>query len=129
MTFQSLFASPMGRTARGPFVGALIVLLLAAAFYAFLVHAGRNGEWVLVTLLYPAIVLHARRLHDMGKTAWLLLAPVALIGVAVWMHMSGRKDQIQDYVSLAACIVAACFALWGLVGKGQAGANRFGEPA
>ena len=129
MTYQSLFANPMGRTARGPFVAALIVLVLAAAFYAFLVHAGRNGEWVLVTLLYPAIVLHARRLHDMGKTAWLLLAPVALIVVAVWMHMSGRKDQVADYVSLAAHVLAAGFMLWAVIGKGQAEANRFGAPA
>ena len=141
MTFQSLFASPMGRTARGPFVGALIVLLLAAAFYAFLVHAGRNGEWVLVTLLYPAIVLHARRLHDMGKTAWLLAVPGALFAASIWFTLIQPDPQLSspvtlpalgisaNPVTLAALGVSVVFALWGLVGKGQPEANRFGAAA
>ena len=127
MTFESLFANPKGRTPRGPFVGALIVLFAAVAFYHFLVHAGRNEEWVLVTLLYPGAVLHARRLQDMGKSGWLVLAPLALIAVAVGMHMAGRNDQVQSYVSIAAAVVSAGFILWGLLGKGQAEANRFGE--
>ena len=127
MTFESLFANPKGRTPRGPFVGGLIVLVAAAAFYHFLVHAGRNEEWVLVTLLYPAAVLHARRLQDMGKTGLLVLAPLVLIGVAVGLHMAGRNDQTQSYISIAAAVVSAGFILWGLLGKGEADANRFGE--
>jgi uncharacterized membrane protein YhaH (DUF805 family) len=134
MNYQSVFASPMGRTSRGAFIAALIILILVVAFYVFLVHAGRNGEWVLVTLLYPGVVLHARRLHDMGKTAWLLLLPVALILAAVWMHMtgwikSGGSERVQDYVGLAAHVVGAGFVLWCLIGKGQAEANRFGAAA
>ncbi len=129
MNFENTFASPMGRTARGPFVAALIVLALAVAFYFFLVHAGRNGEWVLVTLLYPGFVLVARRLHDMGQTAWLLVAPLALIVMSVWMHMSGQQPQLQAPVCIAAVLVSAGFVLWGLVGKGQADSNKFGVAA
>ena len=66
MSFETLYANPMGRSSKGAYAGALVVLLLAAGFYYFLVHAGRNGQWVLITLLYPAFVLHARRLHDIG---------------------------------------------------------------
>ena len=129
MNFENTFANPMGRTSRGAFIPALIVLLAAAAFYFFLVKSGRNGDWVLVTLLFPALVLHARRLHDMGQTAWLLLAPTALIVAGVWMHMSGRGAQYQGRVCLAAAVVSAGFVVWGVLGKGQAEANKFGEPA
>ena len=129
MSFEDTFANPKGRTSRGAFIVALIVLAAAAAFYFFLVKAGRNGDWVLVTLLFPALMLHARRLHDMGQTAWLLLAPGGLIVAGVWLHMSDQGAQYENAVTLAALAVSAAFALWGCIGKGQAEANRFGEPA
>jgi uncharacterized membrane protein YhaH (DUF805 family) len=127
MSFETLYANPTGRTSRADFVGALITLLAAAAFYVLLVKAGRNGEWVLVTLLFPAMVLHARRLHDLGQTAWLLLVPGALIAAAVALHMTGRKPELQPAVALAALVVSAGFVVWGLVGEGQGDANRFGS--
>ena len=131
MNFETTFANPMGRTARGPYIAGLVVLALAVAFYVLLVHAGRNGEWVLVTLLYPGFVLVGRRLHDMGKTAWLLLLPAALIAASVWMHMAGKDvgGQLQQPVSIAAHVAGAAFVLWGLIGKGQADANKFGAAA
>jgi uncharacterized membrane protein YhaH (DUF805 family) len=131
MTFETLYANPMGRTARGPYVGALITLLAAVAFYLLLASPGLNREWVLVTLLFPGMVLHARRLHDMGQTAWLLLAPGALIAAAVTMHMTHRKLELpmQPAVALAAYVVSAGFIAWCLLGKGRDGANRFGTAA
>ena len=128
MNFEAVFANAMGRTPRGQFVGALITLLAAAAFYFVLVK-GRNGECCLAVLAFPAVVLHARRLHDMGRTAWLLLAPGALAAGAIWLRASGQGGQVFTAVTVAALAVAAGFALWGLVGKGQPEANRFGEPA
>jgi uncharacterized membrane protein YhaH (DUF805 family) len=129
MNFQSLFAIPTGRTSRGAFIGGLIVLLLATAFYVFLVKAGRNGEWVLVTLLFPAFMLHAGRLHDMGQSAWLLLAPAVPTAVAVWLHMYSPGGQLERPLTWVSLAIGAAFLLWGLIGKGQAEANRFGEPA
>ena len=128
MNFESLYANPAGRTSRGAFVPALVILILVAAFYQFVARSGRNGEWVLVTLLFPSFMLHARRLHDMGRTAWLLLVPGVAIGVEVWLHMIAISLDVQPWLDLLALIVAAAFMLWGLVGKGQAEANRFGEP-
>jgi len=129
MSFENTFVNPKGRTSRGAFIPALIIVLAAAAFYHFLAKAGRNGEWVLLTLLLPALVLHARRLHDMGQTAWLLLAPGGLIVAAAWLHMSGQDGQLQTGLALAAAVVSAGFVIWGCVGKGQAEANRFGDLA
>ena len=128
MNYESLFVNPNGRTSRGQFIGALIPLLAAAALYGLVVK-GINGQWCLAMLLFPAMVLHARRLHDMGRTAWLLLAPGALDVAALRLQMGGRGDQLESAVTLAALAVSAGFALWGVVGKGQAEANRFGEPA
>jgi uncharacterized membrane protein YhaH (DUF805 family) len=123
MRYETLFVDFNGRTSRGEFVGALIPLVAAAAFYCFLVK-GRTGEWVLVMLLFPATVLHARRLHDMSQTAWLLLIPIALNATAISLHMNSRA---QPLVSLTALAVSAGFLLWGVAGKGQARANRFGK--
>ena len=129
MNYDSIFASPMGRTSRGAFIGGLIVLLLAVGFYVEFVHAGRNGEWVLVTLLFPAFVLHARRLHDMGKTAWLLVVPLGLTLVATWLHMYVAKSPLEMPLFWAALGLGAAITLWCLVSKGAAEANKYGAPA
>ncbi len=122
----SLFANPAGRTPRGQFIGALITLVAALAFYGFLVK-NITGQWCLVMLMFPALVLHARRLHDMGKTAWLLIVPGAVIAAAFWLRMGKHDAQLGGTVTLAALALAAAFALWGVIGKGQAEANRYGE--
>ena len=128
MNFDTLFVNPAGRTARGEFIGALITLLAVFAFYHFLV-PGRNSQWVQLVLLFPAIVLHARRLHDLGRAAWPLLVPAALIVATAWLYLFIPGSQAKGIVTVAALIVSAGFIVWGLVAKGQAEANRFGKPA
>ncbi len=86
MNFDTLFVNPSGRTARNQFIGALITLLVAFGFYYFLV-PGRNSQWVQLVFLYPAIVLLARRLHDMGRAAWPLLVPAALVLAMAWLYL------------------------------------------
>jgi len=129
MSFDSLFVYPNGRTSRGQFVPALITLLAVVAFYAFLVR-GNTAQWCLLVLLYPGILLHARRLHDMGHTAWLLLAPGALMVVAfaIWLGFVKLGAQFDGAVPLIALAVSAGFALWGCIGKGQAETNKYGTP-
>ena len=128
MNFDTLFVNAGGRTGRGQFIGALITLLAVFAFYYFLV-PGRNSQWVQLVLLYPGTVLLARRLHDMGQTAWLLVVPAALILVNAWLYLFNPGASSKGIVTAAAVVVAAAFIVWGLVGKGQAEANRFGAPA
>lgn len=128
MNFDTLFVSPAGRTPRGQFVGALITVLAAFAFYYFLV-PGRNSQWVQLVLLFPAVVLHARRLHDMGRAAWPVLVPAALIVATAWLYLFVPAAEVKGIVAVAALIVSAGFIVWGLVGKSQAEANRFGPAA
>ncbi len=128
MNFDTLFVYPGGRTSRGNFIGALLVLLAVFAFYHFLV-PGRDSQWCQLVLLYPGLVLHARRLHDMGRSAWPLLAPAALIIAAAWLVLYVPGSRALGIVTVAAVLVAAAFIVWGLVGAGQTEANRFGAPA
>jgi uncharacterized membrane protein YhaH (DUF805 family) len=115
-TFDSLFASPDGRTSRSEFVPALITLLAVAAFYEFLV-TGRTAQWCLAVLLFPAVILLARRLHDMGRTAWLLLVPAALMvaAFAIWLGIVSVDAPLDAALPLTALAVSAAFALWGCV--------------
>jgi uncharacterized membrane protein YhaH (DUF805 family)/uncharacterized membrane protein YphA (DoxX/SURF4 family) len=126
--FDTLFTRPAGRTGRGEFSGALITLLASLAFYYFLV-PGRNSQWVQLTLLFPAVVLLARRLHDMGRAAWPVLVPAALIVAMAWLYLYVPGAQAKGTVAVAAQFVSAAFIIWGLVGKTQAEANRSGQPA
>ncbi len=129
-SFDSLFTTLSGRTSRGQFAAALITLLAVVAFYQFLV-TGRTALWSLMALLFPAVILHARRLHDMGHTAWLLLAPGVLMvaAFAIWLSIVSLGAQLDAAVPPIALAVSAGFALWGCIGNGQAEANRFGAPA
>ena len=128
MNFDTLFVYPAGRTARNQFAGALITLFAAFAFYYFLV-PGRNSQWVQLVFLYPAVVLLGRRLHDMGRAAWPLIAPAALILAMAGLYLFVPGSQAKGLVKVAAVVVSAGFIVWGLAGKSQPEPNRFGSPA
>ncbi len=128
-SFSVLFVNPNGRTSRGQFTAALIPILVVVAFYALLVR-GLTAHWCMLMLLFPAVILHARRLHDMGHSAWLMLLPafLTLASFAIWFHIVSFGTQLDSGVPLAAVAVFSGFALWGCVGGGQAETNRFGAP-
>ncbi|MBO9575030.1 MAG: DUF805 domain-containing protein [Sphingobium sp.] len=126
--YRSLFVDPRGRIARGPFIAALIPLALVALFYHFIVF-GRSGQWAMIVLLFPAIVIHARRLHDMGKTAWLLLIAAIPIAAGIWLHMFAPPSDLKRPVIFAALALSALFTLWGLLGKGRGDTERRAAPA
>jgi uncharacterized membrane protein YhaH (DUF805 family)/uncharacterized membrane protein YphA (DoxX/SURF4 family) len=130
MTWDTLFVHSKGRTSREHFLGAAIPLALVVWWYA---QAGPNvyPQWSLLVLLFPAVVLLARRLHDMGHSGWVLLVPSALTvaAMAIWDHRLDLGAQLNFAVPLAALIVFVAIALWGCIGKGKAQANAFGPPA
>jgi len=118
-TYESRFVDPRGRTGQGDFLRALIPLGLAAAFYHLLIRGG-SGEYAMLVLLFPAIVLHARRMHDMGRTAWLLLIPAVPIAAGIWFHMYDKGQSLELPAIYVALAVSALFTLWGLAGKSAA---------
>jgi uncharacterized membrane protein YhaH (DUF805 family) len=130
LTWDTLFVHSQGRTSREHFIPALIPLAIVVWWYA---QAGPNvyPQWSLLVLLFPAIVLLARRLHDMGHSGWLLVVPAVLTvaAMAIWDHRLELGAQLNFAVPLAALLVFVAFALWGCIGKGKTQANAFGPPA
>jgi uncharacterized membrane protein YhaH (DUF805 family) len=128
-SFDSQFVNPNGRSSRAEFVPALITLVAVVAFYQFLV-TGLTAQWCMLVLVFPGIILHARRLHDMGYTAWLLFAPGVLMvaAFAIWLHIVSFGASLDAAVPLIALGVSAGFAVWGCIARGQAEANKFGPP-
>jgi uncharacterized membrane protein YhaH (DUF805 family)/uncharacterized membrane protein YphA (DoxX/SURF4 family) len=129
-SWNALFVRPSGRTARGPFLGALIPLALAAAWYAVKGPAVDYASWGVLVLLYPAVVIHVRRLHDMGLSGWWTVVPGVLTGLAmgIWAQRISLGPQLDAIVPVAALVAFVGFAVWGCVAKGQAEANPFGPP-
>lgn len=119
--YDTLLADPRGRTGQTAFIGALIPLALVAAFYHRFVLGG-SGAYAMLMLLYPAVCLYARRLHDMGRTAWLLVIPGLPTAAGIWFHMYAKGQDIETPVIWVAAGVSTLFTLWGLVGK-SAGAQ------
>jgi uncharacterized membrane protein YhaH (DUF805 family) len=128
-SFDFLFVNPRGRTPRGQFVPALITFVAVAAFYAFLVK-GVTAHWCMLMLVYPGLVLHARRLHDMGHGGWLLLIPgvLSILAFVVWLRLASFGAPFDTALPVAALAVCAAFALWGCLGSSRADSNRFGTP-
>jgi len=120
--FDALFASPGGRTSRSHFIPALVTLLLAVAFYAYFVKS-RTGTFCLLVLLYPALVLLARRLRDMRQSPWLVVVPgvLMLCTFALWLKYFSPGEGIANVLPTAALVVLGGFALWGSFGKSSTG--------
>lgn len=120
--FETVYVHASGRTARSQFVPALITLLAVAAFYVYMV-TGRTSKWCLLVLLFPGIILLARRLRDMERSVWLLLVPgvLMLAAFSIWLGFVGPDAPLASILPMSALAVSAAFALWGCVGKGRAG--------
>jgi uncharacterized membrane protein YhaH (DUF805 family) len=130
-SWNTLFVQPNGRTSRGHFLAALLPLALAVLWYALKGPAIDYAPWGVLVLLYPAVVLHVRRLHDMGRTGWLTILPAVLnvVAMLIWAHRISLGAQLDVAVPLAALVAFVGFALWGSIARGQAGTNTFGPSA
>jgi len=65
-SYDTLYAIPLGRVSPAQFGGALVLLLIVAAFYHYLVTGG-TAFYALLTLAYSALVLIARLVQGMGS--------------------------------------------------------------
>jgi uncharacterized membrane protein YhaH (DUF805 family)/uncharacterized membrane protein YphA (DoxX/SURF4 family) len=127
-SWNTLFVQPGGRTSRRHFLGALLPLALAILWYAKKGPAVDYVPWGVLVLLYPAVVLHVRRLHDMGRSGWLMLIPAGLTVVAmgIWANRISLGTQLDVAVPPVALAAFLAFALWGCIGRGKAESNAFG---
>lgn len=124
--FEAFFVDSNGRTPRGRFVGALIVLLAAVVFYHYLVR-GRTAQWCLLVLVFPGIVLLARRLHDMARNPWLLAIPaVLLVGAfVIWLKLRSAGPQLDAILPIVALAASGALVLWCCIAGTRSGEIRF----
>jgi uncharacterized membrane protein YhaH (DUF805 family) len=121
-TFDSLYVFANGRTSRKHFMAAVIPLAIAVWDYT---HSGPGpwNSWMVLVLLYPAVVLYTRRLHDMGHSGWPLIVPAGLtvVAMAIWAHLLDFGVQLNLAVPVVALAVFIGFTVWGCLDKGKAG--------
>lgn len=116
--FDGVFGRPGGRSPRAEYLPALVTLLLAVGFYLYLVR-NRTGLFCMLVLLYPALVLLARRLRDMRQPVGLVAIPgvLMIVAFAIWLEYLNPGAGVAAWLPSAALAVAAAFAAWGSVGK------------
>jgi uncharacterized membrane protein YhaH (DUF805 family)/uncharacterized membrane protein YphA (DoxX/SURF4 family) len=129
-SWNTLFVQPNGCTSRGHFLAALLPLALAVFWYAYKGPAIDYASWGVLVMLYPAVVLHVRRLHDMGRSGWLMLVPAVLtvIAMGIWAHRISLGPQFDAACPLVALVVFVGFALWGCMARGQDETETAGPP-
>jgi uncharacterized membrane protein YhaH (DUF805 family) len=147
LDWQRLFLSADGRIGRQEYwVGFLILLGVGfvAKFIPFI------GILISLALIYAQVCVGSKRLHDMGRSGFLMLIPygvfvVALIvalmfgGMAMLAGMAGGDTGTAAAavgaglglvgIMLLACLVSLGFIVWVGVTPSQPGENRYGpEP-
>lgn len=140
----ALFLNPSGRIRRGQFwIAFLIVMVLSVAAGAVPFAAPVLG----LALVWPQLVIHIKRLHDIGWSGWLLLLPAAVsLSCMTLIVLNGGSrllvappNEIPELLSSPemhtsllffeiSFAVEAAFLLWVGSTKGQPEANRFGPP-
>ncbi|WP_374571799.1 DUF805 domain-containing protein [Phenylobacterium sp.] len=103
MDWKFLFLTAEGRIRRRDFwIGFLIVTVASVVLNILPV----LGQIIGLLLIWPQVCLGAKRLHDMGRTAWLMLVPFAVAVVCM---------------TLAVTIAGAGFVAALVLGASQAG--------
>ena len=151
MNWQTLFLSPEGRIGQKDYwIGLLI--LFAVWVLSPVLHILAPLVWV--ALFYPWVCVAAKRLHDFGKSGWLVLVPVVVgivaltLGVifggvslfsagyvafndgfepSTWAVLLGALGVMLAFLCIAA-VVKLVFLLWVGLSAGDPAANRYGPP-
>ena len=147
MDWQTLFLKADGRIGKRDFwIG--FAILFAVGFVAGLIPI--IGQIIALVLIYPWVCVYAKRLHDMGKTAWLILVPfgVGIVAMVVGLMSGGMAmmgmgaagtDAAAANAAMAglgmfgllmalAGLVGLAFLLWVGLSNGDPGENRYGPP-
>lgn len=144
LDWQKLLFSFEGRTRRSHFwIGWLICFGAGAVANMIPV----IGQLIGVALIWPNLAIAVKRLHDMGKSGWLVVIPwvacivggiaaVSIAGVSAFANASGLEAGdpaaimalLGPAMGILAVVGLIClgFLLWIGLSEGQAGDNRYG---
>ncbi|HZH07478.1 MAG TPA: DUF805 domain-containing protein, partial [Lautropia sp.] len=100
------------------------------------------GGPVSLALLYPAAALMVKRLHDFGRSGWLVMVPLvptalaAVIAMLAAMTIGDPATMGSGFaaagfavlVSMVAMLVGIVFLLWAGTRPGDPAANAYGQP-
>ena len=134
MDWAGLFLKPRGRIGRGAF---WLGFAMLAALQGAACLAPRVGWFAFMLLAYSWVCLYAKRLHDIGRSGWLTLAPVlvTLFGLsaaaAFWVQSLEAKEGAWLYVpSVGALAIASgidlLFVVWVGLCPSEADENPYG---
>ena len=149
MNLQHVLLSPNGRIGQQEYwIGILILIAgnIVSNFIPFL------GFFIGLFLIYVGVCVYGKRLHDIGKTAW-IHGIVWLIQIGLWIVgiavaggaiisaiMSGGGDEAAMMAAFTASggiflvmglslLIWIVYTVWVGVSAGDAGENRFGPAA
>lgn len=151
MNWKTLLLSPEGRMSQGDFWICALILFVAWVI-SHLFHVFAPLIWLL--LVYMWVCVYAKRLHDFGKSAWLILVPfvvaagafflglvfggLSAIGAifamithgtepSAWATMFAGLGIMLAFVGFAA-VAKLAFLLWVGLSPSDPGDNRYGPP-
>ena len=130
MNLQTLLLSPQGRIGRAAFwIGFALVMVLSVALNLI---PGVIGHLLGFVLLWPQVCINAKRLHDMGRTGWLLLIPAGVSAACLLLSFvlgSGAEAAPRPQAMAPLVVAGLCglaFLIWVGLARGTPGPNRFG---
>ncbi len=144
LDWQKLLFSFEGRTRRSHFwIGWLVCFGANAVANMIPV----IGQLISLALLWPNLAIAVKRLHDMGKSGWLVVIPwvacivggivaVSMMGVSALSNAASLEEGdpaavmalLGPAMGIVAVIGLVClgFLLWIGLSEGQSGDNRYG---
>jgi uncharacterized membrane protein YhaH (DUF805 family) len=140
MNWKDLFLVPQGRTGRQAFLIGAAALIVAGIVLNLIPVL---GPLVGLALIYPWTCLLVKRLHDFGRSGWLVLIPVVPTAIASMLALltsfaavgAGTMGAalvgagLALTLSGAAMLISLAFLVWAALKPGDAQPNRFGAPA
>ena len=144
LDWQKLLFSFEGRTRRSHFWIGWLICLGAGVVAGWIPVI---GFFLSIALIWPNLAIGVKRLHDMGKSGWLVVIPwvvgivgsiaaFSMMGVSAFSNASALEDGdpgaimalLGPAMGLIAIIGLIClgFLLWIGLSDGQSGENRYG---
>lgn len=138
MGWGRLFLSPQGRIGQREFWIGCAIVMVPGLLLNLTILGPMFGFLLSLLLLWPQICISGKRLHDMGRTSWLLLAPLAVICASLFLTVLATAWGLHENDPSAAggmavialgvrWLTGLAFIIWIGLSPGQVEANRFGE--